>query len=74
MKTGRAKQHVILNTDDRKQLESIARSRTMPAAIVNRAKIILMSAKGLTDVEIGRYLGLTRIFRGKPYLLRDETK
>ena len=42
------------------QLESIAASRSLPAALVRRAKIILMSEGGLTDRQAAKHLQVTQ--------------
>jgi len=45
---------------DRKQLEAITRSRTESASRVQRAKILLMYAKGEKIINITRQLSTTR--------------
>jgi len=43
MKTGRPKRReIVLNVTERKELQSYARSRSLPHALVCRAKIVLM--------------------------------
>ena len=51
---------IELDVDTRAQLESIARSRSMPHAIVRRAQIILGLDDGETGVEVAERLGLSR--------------
>jgi transposase len=60
MRTGRPKTHVVtLNTDERKQLQKLARSRSLPHALVRRAKIILMAAKGTANTAIAEKLQIS---------------
>lgn len=56
MKTGRPKKTIVLTTEEREQLEAIQRSRSMPAGIVRRAKIILHSADGMSNADIAKHL------------------
>jgi transposase len=56
MKTGRPKKTILLTTEEREQLEAIQRSRSMPAGIVRRAKIILFSADGMSNAAIAKRL------------------
>jgi len=46
MRTGRPKAELVLSDSERAQLLSFARSRSLPAALSNRARIILSSADG----------------------------
>jgi transposase len=48
---------IDIEPEDRLRLEKMARSRTLPARSVIRAKIILMRAKGNSFRSIGRALG-----------------
>lgn len=53
MRTGRPKkQTIVLSSSEREQLHSYARSRALPAALVRRSKIILMSAHGYSNTAI----------------------
>jgi transposase len=51
---GRPNQAVVLTVQGREQLEALARSRSMPHALVRRAKIVLLSAAGLSNQTIAR--------------------
>jgi transposase len=51
---GRPKAVLVLDAELHEQLESMANSRSLPAGLVRRAKIILLSASGKTNREIGR--------------------
>ncbi|HSW62925.1 MAG TPA: helix-turn-helix domain-containing protein, partial [Dissulfurispiraceae bacterium] len=59
MKTGRPKKPLILNDEERKQLESILSSRSLPVTIVRRACIILCSADNMPNDKIAGKLGVT---------------
>jgi putative transposase len=52
MKRGRPKVELLLTDDERSQLQSFARSRSLPAALSARARIILSSAEGEPDNAI----------------------
>jgi len=56
---------VVLEQEQRVQLESFARSRALPHALVVRAKIVLQAATGAQSREIGRALGISRETVGK---------
>jgi transposase len=51
---------LILREGDRGRLEALARSASARPALAQRARIILMSAEGLTNTEIARRTGATR--------------
>src|SRR5919199_1025703 len=51
---------LILRDGDRARLEALARSASARPALAQRARIILMSAEGLTNTEIARRTGATR--------------
>ena len=65
MAMGRPKAALVLNAEQREQLESLAKSRSLPSGLVSRARIILLSASGKTNMEIARQLGLTNATVGK---------
>jgi putative transposase len=54
-----------LSDDERTPLNSIARSRTLPHALVQRAQIVLASAEGETNKAIAERLGIHQITVGK---------
>lgn len=56
---------VVLEAEQRAQLESFAASRSLPHAQVVRAKIVLMAAEGMANIEIAQKVGLTRESIGK---------
>ena len=65
MAIGRPKRELILNDDERFQLSSLARSRTLPSSLVGRAKLVLWSAEGESNSDIADRLGWTKATVGK---------
>ena len=65
MAMGRPKAMLVLSPEQREQLESMANSRSLPAGLVTRARIILLSAAGKTNQQIARQLGLSNATVGK---------
>ena len=65
MAMGRPKAALVLSAQQREQLESLANSRSLPAGLVGRAKIILLSASGKTNLQIARQLRVTNATVGK---------
>lgn len=65
MRTGRPKAELVLSDDERTQLHSFARSRSLPAALSNRARIVLSSADGEPNNAIAERLKLTQATVGK---------
>lgn len=51
---------IVLKDDERAALSSYARSRTAPARLVTRARIVLAAAAGRTNEEIASELNLAR--------------
>ncbi|MGH3872636.1 MAG: helix-turn-helix domain-containing protein [Pseudonocardiaceae bacterium] len=51
---------LVLREGDRGRLEALARSTSVRASVALRARIVLMSAEGLTNTEIARRTGSTR--------------
>jgi len=56
MLTGRPKPALKLTPEEQTQLSSLAVSRTLPHALVSRAKLVLWSAEGKSNSEIARRL------------------
>ena len=50
---------VALNPEQRQALERMARSRSMPARLVERARIVLLAADGMENKQIARRMNLT---------------
>ena len=65
MRTGRPKAELVLSDSERAQLLSFARSRSLPAALSNRARIILSNADGEPNNAIAQRLKLTKSTVGK---------
>lgn len=65
MAVGRPKAALVLRAEQREQLESLAKSRSLPSGLVGRARIVLLSASGMTNRQIARQLGLTNATVGK---------
>jgi hypothetical protein len=65
MSMGRPKAELVLSEDERLQLISITRSRSISAALVTRARIVLAAADGEPNSAIAQRLQLTRATVGK---------
>jgi transposase len=50
---------VVLNPEQRTALERMARQRSLPARVVERARIVLLAAEGLENKQIARRVGMT---------------
>lgn len=59
MAPGRPKEPLKISDDEKKQLEIMANSRSLPHAQVRRAKIILLSAQGLNNTQIAEQVDLS---------------
>ena len=60
MRTGRPKAPLVVADEQREQLKALTRSRSLPSGLVRRARIVLLSADGVTNKEIGTRLGLSQ--------------
>ncbi len=65
MRRGRPKVELLLTDEERAQLQSFARSRSLPAALSTRARIVLSSADGELNSAIAARLKLTKATVGK---------
>ena len=65
MSRGRPKTPLKLSDEVKKQLETMANSRSLPYAHVRRAKIVLLSAAGDTNTAIANKVGLSNWMVGK---------
>jgi len=65
MRTGRPKAELVLSEDEQAQLQSFARSRSLPGALSSRARIVLSSADGEPNNSIAERLRLTKATVGK---------
>jgi transposase len=60
MRTGSPKVELLLTDEERSQLQSLARSRSLPVALSTRVRIVLGSADGEANNAIAHRLGLTK--------------
>jgi putative transposase len=58
MAMGRPKAALVLRPQQREQLESLGSSRSLPAGLVRRARIILLGVSRKTNMQIARQMGL----------------
>jgi len=65
MAMGRPKAALVLTPEQREQLEGMASSRSLPAGLVSRVRIILMRAAGKTNRAIAAQLGLAEATVGQ---------
>jgi putative transposase len=56
---GRPTMPIVLTQGQERQLDAMARSRSVPHSQVIRARIVLMAAKGMTNTEIAPEVGLS---------------
>jgi transposase len=60
---------LVLRDGDRARLESMTRSTTLPAGLVQRARIVLLAGDGVANYEIADRVGVTRptvnLWRGR---------
>jgi transposase len=57
---GRPAKELIVSAENRAQLESIARSQSLPAVLVRRAQMVLRMADGESNSEVARRFGVSR--------------
>ena len=55
---------IVLTPETRAQLETVAHSRSLPAGLVRRAQVILLSATGTANREIGAAVRLSAAMVG----------
>lgn len=65
MLTGRPKATLVLSEQERTQLESMARSRSLSAALVLRARIVLRCAQPMSNRQVAASLGVSNATVGK---------
>jgi transposase len=65
MLTGRPKPTLELTMEEHTQLKSLAASRTLPHALVCRARVVLWSAGGQSNTQIAKRLGWAEVTVGK---------
>ena len=59
-KPGRSAKELVMSRENRVQLESIARSQSLPAVLVRRAQMLLLMADGESNSEVARRFGVSR--------------
>jgi len=64
MTLGRPLTPLVLQPDEEKELTQISQSRSLPAALVKRATIILLSAKGMSNIAIAKRLHMNNVTVG----------
>jgi putative transposase len=62
---GRPMPQLVLSDDEVQQLQALACSRSLPHAIVQRARIVLACSAGETNTAIAKRMGLTGMTVGK---------
>lgn len=65
MNRGRPKSELVITQEERAQLTSFARSRSLPASLSARARLVLSSAEGEVNSSIAARLGLSKATVGK---------
>lgn len=65
MAMGRPKAELVLSEEEQAQLQPLARSRSLPAALVQRANIVLACAAGATNSAVAQRFGTTNATVGK---------
>ena len=65
MPRGRLLKPLDLSADTHQELESLARSRSLPAGLVRRAQIVLLCADGLDNSSVAKRVGISRQTVGK---------
>lgn len=51
---------LVLRSGDGARLRELTRSSAAPAGHVQRARMVLLAAEGLSNTEVGRRVGMTR--------------
>ena len=65
MGMGRPKAELVLSEDERMQLQSLVRSRSLPAGLVQRANLVLACAEGAANSAVAKRSGVTNATVGK---------
>lgn len=65
MLTGRPKAAIALTAEEQTQLQGLAASRTLPHALVARARLVLWAAQGKSNTEIAERLHFSKATVGK---------
>lgn len=62
---GQPKRLLLLNLEETAQFQSVAVSRSLPHGLVSRAKIVLLSASGMSNQAIAARLALHPVTVGR---------
>jgi transposase len=65
MAMGRPKAELSFSEDERMQLTALARSRSLPAGLVQRASLVLACADGVPNSAVAKRFGVTKATVGK---------
>lgn len=65
MAMGRPKAALVLSEEEREQLQTMSRSRSLPAGLTQRAKLVLACAAGDTNQDVSQRHGVTAATVGK---------
>jgi putative transposase len=65
MARGRPVTRIVLSEREASELDTVARSRTLPYGLVQRARIVLACAEGVPGSRVARRLGVTNFTVGK---------
>ena len=65
MPKGRPLSPLVLDEEQRGQLMALSRSTSMPHGLVQRARLILASAEGLSNQAVAERVGLLRVNQGE---------
>ena len=65
MPKGRPREGIVLKADEQKALEAMLRKRSIGQSIALRAKIVLLCAEGLPDLQVAKQTGVTHATVGK---------
>ena len=65
MRTGRPKAELVITSEEREQLMSLARSRSLPASLVLRAKIVLSCEQEPNNRRVAKQLRANHVTVGK---------
>jgi hypothetical protein len=74
---------IVLTLAERRELERVVRRRNGRAGHVRRARVVLLSADGVNNIEIGKRTGLaktqvarirSRFFKGRVAALEEQPK
>ena len=65
MAVGRPKTELVLSAEEHAQVSALAASRSLPHAIVARAKLVLWAAQGESNFAIAQRLGWSMPTVGK---------